>query len=240
MTLAATVRDHVLELVLDRPARLNAVDEATARALLIALRRADRQDDVRAVLLRGAGRAFCAGRDVSQPPTPAMLQLVQAVSLALVECRKPVVCAVHGWAVGLGLEWMLDCDLVVATRGARFKLPEIEIGVFVTGGVSLTLPRTAGLLRAKHLLLLGEPFDAVQAEAWGLVGTLVDGEAALEAEAWRVARRVAGFDPAVAQRFKRVLNGTGLARFAAALEAESALHAELAALGQPAPPAPAV
>lgn len=234
MTLASTLHDHVLELVLDRPHCLNAVDEATARSLLIALRKADRQDDVHAVLLRGAGRAFCAGRDVSAPPSPAILQLVQAASLALVECRKPVVCAVHGWVVGLGVEWMLDCDLVVAARGARFKLPEIELGVFVTGGVSATLPRAAGLLRAKHLLLLGEPFDAAQAEAWGLVGTVVDDEA-LEAEAWRLARRVAGFEPAVAARFKRVLHSAGLERFGAALEAESSMHGELAALSKPAP-----
>lgn len=234
MSLRTTLDDHVLELVLDRPDCLNAVDEATARALLIALRKADRQDDVRAVLLRGAGRAFCAGRDVKQPPTPAILQLVQAVSLALVECRKPVVCAVHGWAVGLGVEWMLDCDLVVAARSARFKLPEIEIGVFVTGGITATLPRTAGLLRAKHLLLLGEPFDAAQAEAWGLVGTLVD-EGEVAAEARRLARRVAGFDPALAGRFKRVLHGAGLERFGAALEAESSMHGELAALSKPAP-----
>ena len=220
--------DGVLTLTLNRPQRLNAIDEPTARALLQALRDADADPQVRALLLRGAGRAFCAGRDISEPPTPEILELVQGVSRAMVECSKPIVCAVHGWVVGAGVEWMLDTDLVVAARSARFKLPEASIGVFVTGGITSVLPRVAGLMRAKALLLLGEEFSAEQAERWGLVSRLVDDES-LDEEAQRVARRLSALDPRVASRFKRVLNQMSLADFAHSIALESQMQTELMA-----------
>ncbi|HEV8311682.1 MAG TPA: enoyl-CoA hydratase-related protein [Burkholderiaceae bacterium] len=220
--------DGVLTLTLNRPQRLNAIDEPTARALLQALRAADADPQVRALLLRGAGRAFCAGRDVSEPPTPEILELVQGVSRAMVECSKPIVCAVHGWVVGAGVEWMLDTDLVVAARSARFKLPEASIGVFVTGGITSVLPRVAGLMRAKALLLLGEEFSAEQAERWGLVSRVVD-DASLDDEVRQVAGRLAALDPRVASRFKRVLNQMSLADFAHSIALESQMQTELMA-----------
>lgn len=220
--------DGVLTLTLNRPQRLNAIDEPTARALLQALRAADADPQVRALLLRGAGRAFCAGRDVSEPPTPEILELVQGVSRAMVECSKPIVCAVHGWVVGAGVEWMLDTDLVVAARSARFKLPEASIGVFVTGGITSVLPRVAGLMRAKALLLLGEEFSAEQAERWGLVSRVVD-DALLDDEVRQVAGRLAALDPRVASRFKRVLNQMSLADFAHSIALESQMQTELMA-----------
>jgi len=220
--------DGVLTLTLNRPQRLNAIDEPTARALLQALRDADADPQVRALLLRGAGRAFCAGRDISEPPTPEILELVQGVSRAMVECSKPIVCAVHGWVVGAGVEWMLDTDLVVAARSARFMLPEASIGVFVTGGITSMLPRVAGLMRAKALLLLGEEFSAEQAERWGLVSRVVD-DASLDDEALQLAGRLAALDPRVASRFKRVLNQMSLADFAHSIALESQMQTELMA-----------
>jgi len=220
--------DGVLTLTLNRPQRLNAIDEPTARALLQALRDADADPQVRALLLRGAGRAFCAGRDISEPPTPEILELVQGVSRAMVECSKPIVCAVHGWVVGAGVEWMLDTDLVVAARSARFKLPEASIGVFVTGGITSVLPRVAGLMRAKALLLLGEEFSAEQAERWGLVSRVVD-DASLDDEALQLAGRLAALDPRVASRFKRVLKQMSLADFAHSIALESQMQTELMA-----------
>jgi 2-(1,2-epoxy-1,2-dihydrophenyl)acetyl-CoA isomerase len=220
--------DGVLTLTLNRPQRLNAIDEPTARALLQALRDADADPQVRALVLRGAGRAFCAGRDVSEPPTPEILELVQGVSRAMVECSKPIVCAVHGWVVGAGVEWMLDTDIVVAARSARFKLPEASIGVFVTGGITSVLPRVAGLMRAKALLLLGEEFSAEQAERWGLVSRAVD-DASLDDEVRQVAGRLAALDPRVASRFKRVLNQMSLACFEQSIALESQMQTELMA-----------
>ena len=147
MSLQTERADGVLTLRLDPPARLNAIDEPMAAALLAALRAAETAADVRAVVLRGNGRAFCAGRDVSAPPTPEILQLVQDVSRAIVALSKPVVAAVHGWVVGAGVEWMLDADIAVAARSTRLRLPEIGLGVFVTGGITRTLPAYAGLAR---------------------------------------------------------------------------------------------
>lgn len=230
MTLQTAFADGVLTLRLDRPARLNAIDEPLAGALLAALRDAAADDAVRAVALRGNGRAFCAGRDVGTPATPEILRLVQAVAREIVVSPKPVVAAVHGWVVGAGVEWMLDTDLVVAARSARFRLPEIELGVFVTGGIVRTLPAVAGLSRAKQVLLLGEPFGADDARAWGLVQTVVDDDR-FDAEVARVAARLAALDPAAMARFKRVLNALNLEGFEAALELESTMQTELAARG---------
>lgn len=227
MTLRSELNEGVLTLRLDRPKRLNAIDEPTAEALLVALRRAAEAVEVRVVVLRGSGRAFSAGRDVSAAPTDTILALVQDVARAIVALPKPVVVAVHGWVVGAGVEWMLAADIVVAARGARFKLPEIGLGVFVTGGITATLPRYAGLARAKGLLLLGEEFSAADALLWGLVWSVVD-EAALDGEVVRVAQRLAGFEPHAVARFKRVLNELTLDRFEVALLTEARMQAELA------------
>ena len=210
-------RDGVLTLSLNRPEKLNAIDNDLARALLDAIASAAADATVRAVLLRGQGRAFCAGRDVGRAPTDDDLVLVQAVASALVSLPKPVVAAVHGWTVGAGLEWALDADVVLAAAGSRFRLPEASLGVFVTGGASATLPAQAGLARAKALLLLGEEFSASEARDWGLVWRVVADDA-LDAESLRVAAKLAALDPEVARRFKRVLNDVGLAAFGRAVE----------------------
>ncbi|MEP7057993.1 MAG: enoyl-CoA hydratase-related protein [Caldimonas sp.] len=228
MTLLTELAAGVLTLRLNRPERLNAIDEATAQAMLDALEEAGRSAVVRVVVLRGNGRAFCAGRDIGAAPTPQILDLVQAVARAIVALPQPVLAAVHGWVVGAGLEWMLDADLVVAARSARFKLPEIELGVFVTGGITATLPAYAGLARAKGLLLLGEEFSADDAQRWGLIGSVVDDDR-FDAEVVRIAARLAGFAPAVLGRFKRVLNGLNLQRFESALAIEAQMQTEIAA-----------
>jgi 2-(1,2-epoxy-1,2-dihydrophenyl)acetyl-CoA isomerase len=220
------VQGKVLRLSLNRPDKLNAIDNALARALVDALAGAEANPDIRVVLLRGNGRAFCAGRDVGRAPTEDDLALTQQVATAIVRCSRPVVAAVHGWVVGAGLEWMLDADVVVAASAARFKLPEASLGVFVTGGISATLPAVAGLARAKALLLLGEEFSAAQAQAWGLVWSVV-GDDELDDCALRLARRLAAVDPHVAGRFKRVLNEIGLAAFERAVTLESAMQREL-------------
>jgi 2-(1,2-epoxy-1,2-dihydrophenyl)acetyl-CoA isomerase len=228
MSLRSDLADGMLTLTLDRPERLNAIDDALAGALLDAFAAAERSAAVRVIVLCGHGRAFCAGRDVSVPPTPQILERVQAVARAIVLSSRPVVMAVHGWAIGAGVEWMLDADIVVAAHTARFRLPEIGLGVFVTGGISRTLPALVGLARARALLLLGEEFSAEEARRWGMVWSVVEPER-LAAETARIARRLAGFDPAAVARFKRVLNRLNLEAFDVALEVESAMQTALAA-----------
>ena len=224
--LTQDLQHSVLTLSLNRPAKLNAIDNVLARELWEALTLANANIDVRVVLLRGNGRAFCAGRDLSQPPTDDDLTLTQGVARAIVHCSKPVVGAVHGWAVGAGLEWMLDADIAIAAESSRFRLPEASLGVFVTGGVSATLPSAAGLSRAKAMMLLGEEFSAADAKAWGLVWAVTP-DAELESRAMRMARQLAAIDPAVVARYKRVLNDVGLARFDHAVGLETAMQREL-------------
>jgi 2-(1,2-epoxy-1,2-dihydrophenyl)acetyl-CoA isomerase len=213
-------RQRVLALTLNRPDCLNAIDNDLARELLAALEEGSRDPSVGAILLRGKGRAFCAGRDVRAAPTEDDLVLVQAAATALVRNEKPVVTAVHGWTVGAGLEWTLDSDIVIAASNTRFKLPEASLGVFVTGGISAILPAAVGLSRAKALMLLGEPFDARNAADWGLVWKVVE-EAELDSVAWETAAALAKLAPAVAREFKSVLNRVGLPAFDQAITEEN-------------------
>jgi len=215
---------HCTWLTLNRPDALNAMNQQLVRELRQFLWELPNDTETRVIVLRGAGRAFCAGRDVSAPPTEDDLVLVQAVSTALVALPKPVVAAVHGWTVGAGLEWMLDADIVVAADSTRFKLPEAALGVFVTGGLTATLPAYAGLARAKAMVLLGEEFSAAQAQSWGLVWKV---EADHERAARAVCERLAQLDPRVTSRFKKVFNEIGLAQFQRAIDAENAAQRSL-------------
>lgn len=218
--LRVDIRDGIMTLSLNRPDKLNAIDTELADALLAAIEAAALEASVRVLLFRGIGRAFCAGRDVTHPPTEEDLVRVQAVSRALVFLPKPVVASVHGWTVGAGLEWMLNADVAVAAESSRFRLPEASLGVFVTGGLTATLPAYAGLSRAKALMLLGDEFSAAQAQAWGLVWQVVP-EAELESASLRLGARLASLPPGVASEFKRVLNEVGLPRFDRAVELET-------------------
>jgi len=225
-TLLSLHREGVLTLTLNRPAKLNAIDNDLAAALLDALQSACGDPAVRVIRLRGNGRAFCAGRDVSATPTERDLELVQAVASAIVRHPKPVVAAVHGWTVGAGLEWTMDADLVFAADDARFKLPEASLGVFVTGGLVATLPAAAGLARAKALMLLGEEFGAREAVEWGLIHRAVPAEQ-LDEASMDACLRLAALQPGVAANFKRVLNAIGLDLFGRAIEEESSVMRQL-------------
>jgi 2-(1,2-epoxy-1,2-dihydrophenyl)acetyl-CoA isomerase len=220
--------EGILTATLHRPEKLNAIDNDLARELLDAVATARDDPGVRVLLLRGAGRAFCAGRDVGAPATDQDLVLVQAVAAALVALPKPVVAAVHGWTVGAGLEWMLDADVAIAAESSRFKLPEASLGVFVTGGLTATLAASVGLSRAKALMLTGEEFGAMQAQAWGIAWQVVP-DADLDATAARVCAQLAALAPHVASRYKKVLHQVGLARFDRAIEAESEAQREIQA-----------
>jgi enoyl-CoA hydratase/carnithine racemase len=219
-TLLSTLDKGVLTLALNRPAKLNAIDNALAAALLDALQAACNDPHVRVIRLRGNGRAFCAGRDVSAQPTERDLELIQGVAVAIVRHPKPVVAAVHGWTVGAGFEWMMDADVVVAADDARFKLPEASIGVFVTGGLVATLPAIVGLSRAKAMMLFGDEFNARQAVDWGLAHRAVPSNQ-LDEVSMAACHRIAALDPTVVAHYKRVLNAVGLDRFDRAIEEES-------------------
>ena len=232
--LLTDTHEGVLTLSLNRPDKLNAIDNDLAQRLLDALNAGAADPAVRVIRLRGNGRAFCAGRDVGAPPTERDLELVQAVAEAIVHHRKPVVAQVHGWVVGAGLEWMMCADVVVAGESARFKLPEAALGVFVTGGLTATLPAAAGWARAKALAMLGGAFSARQAVDWGLIHKAVD-DADLDAAAQQAAQTLAALNPEVAWQFKRVFNGIGLASFDRAIQEENTVQRTLGGASPSAP-----
>jgi len=212
--------DGVRVVTLNRPDRLNAIVPALLDELVAALRAADRDPAIRAVVLTGAGRAFCSGDDLKEfgeqssdeKTTRAYIERIQDVTRAIVLGDTPVVGAIRGWAVGGGLEWTINCDFAIAAEGTRFFFPEISWGVFVTGGVSELLPRLVGLARARELIMLGERFDAAQAREWGLIWKVVpDGD--LLPTALALARRIAALPPGPVRDLRRILarrDGGGL------------------------------
>ncbi|KAA9154173.1 enoyl-CoA hydratase/isomerase family protein [Amycolatopsis acidicola] len=182
----------VARIWLNRPERLNAVAPVLVDDLLAALDEVARAD-VRAVVLAGRGRAFCAGHDLKEP-TPegdsrARLERLQDVTRRL-RALPPVVAAVHGYAIGAGAEFALGCDLILAAEDAVFSFPETGLGLSVTGAASRLLPQLVGPLKAKELVLLGERIDAREAARLGLVNAVVpDVHAAAADWASRIAQR---------------------------------------------------
>jgi enoyl-CoA hydratase/carnithine racemase len=225
--------DGVRVVTLNRPQRLNAIVPELLEELIAALQAADREPTIRAVVLTGAGRAFCAGDDLKEfgsqstdaAATRAYIERIQDVTRAIVLGDTPVVGAIRGWAVGGGLEWVINCDFAVAAEGTRFFFPEIGLGVFVTGGVTALLPRLAGLQRARELIMLGERFDAAQARDWGLIWKVVP-DAELMPEALALARRIATLPAGAVRDLKRIL-----ARPAGDLEAAMAAETEATVRG---------
>ncbi|MEZ4365030.1 MAG: enoyl-CoA hydratase-related protein [Kofleriaceae bacterium] len=166
----------VLRIVIDRPAKKNALTLAMYTAMAEALEQAAANADLRAVLFTSSSGAFTAGNDLGDflkvPPTSGDTPVVRFLR-ALMACPLPVVAAVDGAAVGVGVTMLLHCDLVVATDRARFSMPFTKLGLVPEAASSFLLPALVGRQRASAWLLLGQPFDAAEALAAGLVGRVV-------------------------------------------------------------------
>ncbi len=210
--LSEDLGDGVRRVSLNRPQRLNAIVPALLDDLVAAITAADRDPEIRAIVLTGEGRAFCSGDDLKEfetqatgeAETTAYVERIQDVTRAMLLGDTPIVGAIRGWAVGGGLEWVINCDFAIAAEGTRFFFPEVSWGVFVTGGVTDLLPRLIGLQRTRELILLGEKFDARQALGWGLIRDVVsDGE--LMATAVTLATRLAALPEGPVRDLKRIL-----------------------------------
>ena len=199
----------VCEVRLNRPEKRNAITLAMYEALYRALSEAEADQAVRVVLVSGAGAGFCAGNDLgdflNSPPLSAEHPAMRFLRL-LPMLTKPLLAAVHGQAVGIGVTLLLHCDLIVAARGTQFSLPFVALGLVPEAGSSLLLPRLVGQQRAAELLLLGRPFDAATAASLGLVNRVLEDSAVLE-EARALAAALARQPASALAATRRLLRG---------------------------------
>ena len=234
-------RGGVLEIILNRPEILNAVNRETIAALADAVAEAAEDRAARVVLLRGAGTHFCAGGDITMfaelirlPPAErqtALYRIVDTLHPLLVRMRrmpKPVVSVVQGAAAGVGLSFVLAADLALAAEDAVFTSGYIHLGTSPDGGMTATLPHIVGIKRAAELMLLGDRFDAQRALALGLVNRVVPADA-LETEAAALAARLAAGPTHAYGRTKRLLQATIGDAFDAQLRRETESFAACAA-----------
>lgn len=211
------VTDGIATITLHRPERLNALDHALKDELLQVLELAAQDDDVRVLILTGAGRAFCAGADMQHvllhgfdmdPETREREQVRNFNELvrAMRHLEKPIIAAVNGAAVGGGCCLALAADMRIAASGARFGMVFVRLGLASADmGGTFLLPRLIGLAHASELLLTGEIIDAERAERLGLVNRLVPADQ-LMPTAKRVAERLAAGPPIGLALTKRALN----------------------------------
>jgi 2-(1,2-epoxy-1,2-dihydrophenyl)acetyl-CoA isomerase len=238
MTVIVQRRGAAAVLTLNRPEAMNAVDPQLASDLLAALRAAAQDAEVRAVLLTGAGRAFCSGADLKAgfDPTPAghpdigeaLRTRYHPIIRTIRAMPKPVVAAVNGPAAGIGCSFALACDLVLAAESAYFLLAFVNIGLVADGGSSFLIPERIGFARAAQMAMLGERIPAPKALEWGLVNELTADDALGERANALVDRLAAGPTRSYAGT-KRQLNAWQYARMEAQLELEATIQGELAA-----------
>lgn len=218
----------VLVLTLNRPERLNAMTAPLVAALRDALAKVADDASIRAVLLHGAGRGFCAGQDLAevapgQDLGDTLEQRFNPLIRAIRALPVPVVCAVHGVAAGAGANIAFACDIVLAAQSAQFIQSFVRIGLVPDCGGSFFLPRLAGDARARGMALLGDAVGAAQAEAWGLIWRAVP-DAELMAEAQRIAEQLAAQPAGAMAQIKQAFVAAGVNTLDAQLDLERDLQ----------------
>ncbi|HEY4097736.1 MAG TPA: enoyl-CoA hydratase-related protein [Baekduia sp.] len=220
---------------LARPASMNAWNKQFGVELLAAVEQVAADDSVRAVCLTGAGRAFSSGADLKdlddEELTPqgrpnvekALMERYHPIIMGVRTMPKPVVAAVNGPAVGIGLSLALAADLVVAKESAYFLLAFINIGLVPDGGASLFVPERVGLTRAAEMAMLGDRIGAVQAAEWGLINRAVPDEA-FDAEIATLLDRLADGATAAHAGIKEQLNRWLFERMESQLTLEAGLQ----------------
>lgn len=216
----------LLILQLNRPDKKNALTRAMYSQLAEALEQADADASLNAVLIQGNAECFTAGNDIVdflEEPPASLDSPVFSFMKSLLNCRKPVIAAVAGVAVGIGTTLLLHCDLVYVSRDARLRMPFVNLGLCPEFGSSLILPRLLGHARAAQLLLLGEGFTGAQAAEWGIATeALGSGEAAL-AKAREVAGRFETLAPGAVQISKHLMKSVDREQLRQVIEEEGAL-----------------
>ena len=239
-TLLFERREHVAHVTLNRPDKLNALNMRLTDDLRAAAAAIDADPEVRAVLLTGAGRGFCAGADLARneffenPDRSAGENIGDSLRdhfnpmvSAWYDLRVPVVVAVNGVAAGAGMSLALIGDIVLAARSATFlQLFAAKLGLMPDLGSTFFLPRLVGTARAKGLTLLGDTLSAADAERWGLIWACVEDKALMQ-QAEEIARRLAAGPTQAYKRIKTVFEQEPAQTLREQLAIEAKLQAEL-------------
>ncbi len=220
----------VLTISLNRPDRLNAINMELTAGLRDSLARAAHDAGIRAVIITGSGRGFCAGGDLgylrelrtrnAMEEAFAMLATATEMIVSIAEMQKPVIAAVNGPAAGAGMNIALACDMRIASENATFGQTFVKIGLFPDFGGTFLLPRLVGPARAAELFYAAEMITAKEAAALGVVNRVVAPDV-LAAEAMALARRLAMGPPIAMRAIKRTLFGDHSADLRRALDAEA-------------------
>jgi len=220
----------VATITLNRPDALNALTVPMKQALLAAFRRVERDASVRAVILTGAGRAFCSGQDLRERLEPGAASLgvevrerYNPIIRAMRALPKPIVGAINGVAAGAGASLAMACDIRIAADTATFTLAFGRVGLVPDSGATWLLPRLVGATRAAEMALLGDVVSAADALRLGLVGRVVAADQ-LATEAGVVAARLAAGAPRAIALTKRALNAAWEHDLEAALDYEAQLQ----------------
>lgn len=206
------VLDGVATVTIDRPEAMNAIDPETGAALGACFARIAEDDAIRAAVLTGAGtRAFSTGADLKKTLALDGAYAATAFSGAgdrgfqeALDCDKPVICAINGYALGGGLELAMTCDIRIAAPHAKLGLPEVKVGTIPGAGGTQRLPRLIGHSDAMMMMLTGDPVDAEEALRIGLVSRVVPADT-LIAEAKAIAARIAANAPLSVRAVKRLV-----------------------------------
>ncbi|MBK8987588.1 MAG: enoyl-CoA hydratase/isomerase family protein [Chloroflexi bacterium] len=212
-------RDQIFEIVLNRPDKRNAINLELFAQFDTAVTQANRTPGLRAVLIRGEGRAFSAGIDVSNlllladqygPHWQQRMRRItddfQAVLTRLERLELPTIALLHGFCLGMALELALACDIRIAAEGTKLGLPESRLGMIPDVGGTTRLTRLVGPARAKELIFTGRHIDAAQAEAWGIVNYVVAEEQLMD-KAEELAAEICLAAPLAVGMAKRVIDG---------------------------------
>jgi enoyl-CoA hydratase/carnithine racemase len=219
----------VATLWIDRQPKMNTMTVAMRNEFPDIFRDFDRDDGVRVVVIRGAGgKAFSAGGDVGEFLTlaPADLELWGDTLTAAERCRKPVIAAIDGYAMGAGLELAVACDFRIATLRSEFAFPEVRLGMIPGSGGTQRAMRLIGMTRAKLFMMTGQRIAAERAEAWGLITQAVANDG-LDAAVGALAGELADKAPLALRTLKMVLDRGADAPLATALELERKAYAWL-------------
>jgi 2-(1,2-epoxy-1,2-dihydrophenyl)acetyl-CoA isomerase len=214
-TIEFDINEGVATLTLNRPKALNSFTAEMHAEVRKAMALVIEDEDIRCLVITGAGRGFCAGQDLGdravsgEGGAPDLGESVEKnynpLIRSIMNLPKPVICAVNGVAAGAGSSIALACDIVLAARSASFIQVFCKIGLVPDSGGTFNLPRSVGLARAKGLAMLGDKLPAETAEDWGLIWKCVDDDE-LQAEAQKMARHLATQPTRALGRIKKLLN----------------------------------